>query len=56
MMMQALIGLGEAAETGQEVIDLVAGNSGLSDCFSPAELQQLLELERRALLAAKVKQ
>jgi hypothetical protein len=50
---QALILLGEPSETGQEVVDVLAADEHLLQCFSPAELRQLLELERRAMVSAK---
>lgn len=54
---QALVALGEPGNTGEEIVSLVAGTGGnanaLSRHFAPAELQQLLELERRATVSAK---
>ncbi|BDA47704.1 Nuclear pore complex protein NUP107 [Coccomyxa sp. Obi] len=54
---EALVALGEPGTTGEEVVRLVAGGGGNADAlsryFSPAELQQLLELERRAIVSAK---
>ena len=50
--------LGEPSSTGEEVIELVAGGGGgstdgLSRYFAPAEIQQILELERRAAVHVK---
>ena len=59
--LQALLSLGEPIGTGSSIIELVAGAAGAS-CegfaryFTSAELGQLLELERRALVHAKGQQ
>ena len=54
---QTLLSLGEPSSTGASVIEVVAGASGdgssYAKYFAPAELGQLLELERRALVHAK---
>jgi len=55
---QALLSLGEASSTGSSTIELVAGAAlgdieGFAKYFAPAELGELLELERRALVHAK---
>lgn len=56
MFGQALVALGEAGVTGEEIVECVAGGGGnaegLSRYFASAELRQLLELERRAALQA----
>lgn len=57
VIVQALVALGEPGTTGEEVVRLVAGAGGNADAlsryFAPAELQQLLELERKAVVNAK---
>ena len=54
---QALVALREPSNTGEEIVGLVAGTGGNADAlsryFAPAELQRLLELERRATVSAK---
>ncbi|KAK9814142.1 hypothetical protein WJX72_001215 [[Myrmecia] bisecta] len=55
---QALVELGESESVGADVVALVAGGDGstgfrgLADYFAQAQLQQLLEAERRTGLAA----
>lgn len=56
--LQALLSLGEDSSTGSTIIELVAGAAGadiagFAKYFTPAELGQLLELERQALVHAK---
>ena len=57
--MQTLLSLGEPSSTGASVIELVAGaaeddaSAGFAQYFAPAELGQLLDLERRAVVHAK---
>ena len=60
MLLQALISIGEPASTGSSIIELVAGSgaadgshAGFARYFTPAELGQLLELERQAVVHAK---
>jgi hypothetical protein len=56
--LQALLSLGEDSSTGSTIVELVAGAAGgdiagFAKYFTPAELGQLLELERQALVHAK---
>ena len=58
MLLQALLSIGEPASTGGSIIELVAGaadgsHAGFARHFTPAELGQLLELERQAVVHAK---
>ena len=58
IMLQALTSIGEPASTGSSTIELVAGagngkHAGFAKHFTPAELGQLLELERLAVVHAK---
>ena len=54
---QTLLSLGKPSSTGASVIELVAGaagaDAGFAQYFAPAELGQLLELERRAVVHGK---
>ena len=58
MLLQALLSISEPASTGSSIIELFAGSSdgnhaGFAKHFTPAELGQLLELERQAVVHAK---
>ena len=58
MLLQVLVSIGEPASTGSSIIELVAGaadgnHAGFVKHFTPAELGQLLELERQAVVHAK---
>lgn len=55
--LQTLLSLGAVSSTGASVAELVAGSAGdgggFAQYFAPAELGQLLEMERRAVVHAK---
>ena len=55
--MQTLLSMDAASSTGASVVELAAGaagdGAGFAQYFAPAELGQLLEMERRAVVNAK---